>query len=329
MPKSKKAAAKKTPRVKSPKAAKSGRQLPTLNEIKEAAERAHAWLAEREDYYGYLVRRREGRRSPELASHLRGDLQAKQQRDGSWHDPDEEAPSLALTSEALWQLQVLGLKAGSRAIDQGVAWVYSQRGQDGAFGVEGTKARHVTAMPGQENAFFSPGPSDEAEEVTLPNGQIVTSDVGARLLASERALRVLLRADPHDARANASVAALKGLPIYLEYGGTFTPAVLVGALQALGWTARPYTSEVIAGLETLAENQEKDGTWPNVELFFVLEALLEVDHPLALRLMEKAIPRLLETQHKYGAWGRHYLAEQTWMALSVLERALASRAAGD
>ena len=322
MPKQKKAAAKK-PRTKSTATAKPARRIPTAKEIKEAAGRASAWLGERDDYYGYLVRRSRRRGAPELASHLRGDLQAKQQRDGSWHDPDEEAPSLSLAAEALWQLMNLGLSAGSRAIDRGIDWINSRQGADGAFGEGSATARHITPTPGMENAFFSPGKSDEPQEAYLPNGQSVTSDAGARLLASERALRTVLRANPNDPRAIPSVQALRGLPLYSEYGGTFTPAVLAGALQALAWVPTPYHGEVIGALETLAKNQEKDGTWPNVEFFFVLEALLEVRHPLALRLMQKAIPRLMETQHKYGAWGRHYLAEQTWIGLSVLDVAAA------
>ncbi len=79
----------------------------------------------------------------------------------------------------------------------------------------------------------------------------------------------------------------------------------------------------MAGLETLAENRERDGTWPNVELFFVLEMLLEVRHALALRLMEGVAPKLAEGQHKNGSWGRHYMAEQTWIGLCVLERVVA------
>ena len=116
------------------------------------------------------------------------------------------------------------------------------------------------------------------------------------------------------------MAGLRSLPLYLEYGGSHTPAVLVGALQALAWTPSPRPSELLAGLESLADEQAKDGTWPKVEFFFVLEMLLEVKHPLAMTLLRKALPRLLETQHKSGDWGRHYQAAQTWIGVQVLER---------
>ncbi len=175
------------------------------------------------------------------------------------------------------------------------------------------------------SGFFSPGPPDESQEITLPNGQAVTSDVGARLLASERALRVLLRARPADPRTAASVSGLRSVPLYLDYGGTYTPAVLVGALQALAWVEGAVLGEVEAGLETLAGAQESDGTWPNVELLFVVEALLEIDHPLALRMIMRAVDRLLESQLKYGAWGRRHQAAQTWIATRALEAAVESQ----
>ena len=319
MPKKKTATLAKKPRAKS-SAAKSGGKIPTVTEMREAAARARGWLAEREDYHGYLVKKDQGRGAPELATHLRGDIQAQQRRDGYWLDPDEDAPSLVLTSEYLFQLLNLGLAGTSRAVERGIEWMYSMRGADGAFG-EGTALDHtLTPIPGIGNGFFSPCKSDEAMEITLPNGQHIASDAGARLLASERAMRTILRANMDDAQAVPSVAALRGAPLYLEYGGTFTPAVLVGAIQALAWTHTPYIGEVVAGLEALRDNGEADGSWPNVEFFFVLEMLLEVRHPMALRMMEGAMPRLYEGQHKNGSWGRGYMAPQTWIGLNVLER---------
>ncbi|NIQ56629.1 MAG: hypothetical protein GWN85_25135 [Gemmatimonadetes bacterium] len=60
-----------------------------------------------------------------------------------------------------------------------------------------------------------------------------------------------------------------------------------------------------------------------MEFFFVLETLLEVRHPITDHMLRRAAPRLLETQHKYGAWGRRHLGAQTWIAVQVLERVLA------
>ncbi len=95
--------------------------------------------------------------------------------------------------------------------------------------------------------------------------------------------------------------------------------MLVGALQALAWAEGPAPGELHAGLEELAAAQADDGSWPNVELFFVLEALLEIDRPAAVRMLTKAVPRLLEGQLKYGAWGRRHQAAQTWIAVRALE----------
>lgn len=287
----------------------------SIRTLQDSVDKARGWLAERRDYYGFLSRRDTGRGAPELAGHLRGDLRARQEADGSW-DGD-----LVTTVETLWRLLELGLPADAPAVSGALTWMYGLRDQEGSYGAGCTPARHEQGICEHYiGGFFSPGPADEAQEVTLSNGQAVTSDAGARLLISERALRCALRARPDDARASASIAGLKGLPLFLEYGGTFTPAVLVGAVQALAWVPGVALPELEAGLETLGSAQEDDGAWPNVEFFFLLEALLEVDHAAARDMLLRAAPRLLDTQHKYGAWGRNYPAAQTWIAVRVLER---------
>lgn len=309
---------------KSRSGGKQGTAESTLRELQGPMDRARGWLSERRDYHGYLSRRSAVRGAPELARHLRGDIQAKQGREGSWEEGD-----LAASAEALWRLLDLGMPADGPAISRGLDWLYKQREVEGAYGSGCTPGRHEQRICEHYiNGLFSPGPEDETQEITLANGQTVTSDAGARLLASERALRVALRANAGDGRAAASVSGLRGLPFYLEYGGGFTPAVLVGAIQALAWTRGMHCSELEAGLEALAAEQGKDGNWPNVEFFFVLETLLEVKHPLARQILVKAVPRLLEGQHKYGAWGRHYQAAQTWIGLQVLEQALERMKAG-
>lgn len=297
---------------------------PSVRAIQDSIDRARAWLTERRDYYGYLSRRDSGRGAPELAGHLRGDLLAKQGPDGSWGEGD-----VAATAEAIWHLLDFGLPSNSRQVLQAMHWLYGRRDADGSFTSGCSPARHEARICEHFlNGFFSPGAPEESMEITLDNGQTVNSDVGARLLISERTLRMLLRAGPRDPRTAGSVAGLRGLPVYLEYGGSFTPAVLVGALQALGWAHDGYASELEAGLEVMSQAQEKDGTWPNVEFFFVLEMLLEVDHPLSSRMMRRAVEKLLDTQHKYGAWGRNYVAPQSWIAVRVLERVLSEKREG-
>ena len=204
----------------------------TAREILDAADRARGWLAERQDYWGYLARRDTRRGAPELARHLQGDLRAKQGRDGAWYEGD-----LQESEQGIWQLLDLGLPATAQPITLGLDWLYGKRNQAGAYGAGCTPARHEQRIcEHYVTGFFSPGYPDEALDIVLPNGQAVTSDAGARLLMSERALRSALRAQPTDQRATASVAGLRSLPLYLEYGGSHTPAVLVGALQALAWT---------------------------------------------------------------------------------------------
>jgi hypothetical protein len=320
-----KAKAKAAPRTRAKAratpAAQAAKGEVTPRALQDAVDRGRDWLAERRDYFGYLTRRDSGRGAPELAWHLRGDLRAKQGPDGSW----EEGGDLAVTAESLWRLLDLGMAADSPVVEKALDWLYSRRDEEGAYSSGCTPSRHEARICEHfVSGFFSPGPSDEPQELTLSNGQTVTSDAGARLLASERVLRSVLRARRTDPRAHASVMGLRSLPLYLEYGGNYTPAVLVGALQALAWQEAPRSAELEAGLESLAGAQEKEGDWPNVEFFFVLEALLEIRHPAADRMLRQAVPRLLENQHKYGAWGRRHVGSQTWVAVQVLERVLPS-----
>jgi hypothetical protein len=317
-----KQAATTTKRRKTSKQAKGPAEAQLTPRImQDAADRARDWLGQQRDYHGYLSRCDSGRGAPELGGHLRGDLQAKQGPDGSWEEED-----LGVTVEALWQLLDLGLLADAAVVDRALDWMYSRRDVEGAFGSGCTPVRHEQRVCEHFlTGFFSPGESDEPQEIMLSNGQVVSSDTGARLLISERALRTALRARPLDPRATASISGLRGLPLYLEYGGSFTPAVLVGAVQALAWVKGAHSAELDAGLELLATAQEKDGGWPNVEFFFVLEALLETRHPLSTELLTKAAGRLVDTQHKYGAWGRNYVAAQTWIAVQALERVLEAR----
>lgn len=312
---------KKTSKPKARPARRKPEDEPSLRTLQDAIDRARDRLAERSDFHGYLSRRDTGRGAPELARHLRGDLLARQGPEGSWDEGD-----LAESAEGLWRLLDLGLTGESSVVIRALDWLYARRDDDGAFGSGCTPARHEQGICEHFiSGFFSPGPADEPQEVVLGNGQAVTSDTGARLLASERALRSALRASPGDPRAANSISGLRGLPIYLEYGGSFTPAVLVGAIQALTWTRGTVCAELHAGLELLGEAQAKDGTWPNVEFFFVLETLLEVKHPAAFAMLKRAVPRLLETQHKNGAWGRRHQAVQSLIALQVLQHVAAER----
>lgn len=315
-------AGKKRKVGKKRKAGKKRDEGPSSQEIRDGISRARGWLSERRDYYGFLGRQSSRRGAPEMGGHLRGDILARQGPDGSWGE------DLVATSEAAWQLLDLGMRREASAIQRALEWLYSRRDAEGAYGEGCTPARHEQGICEHYlRGFFSPGPADQSQEITLPNGQSMTSDASARLLASERALRTVLRIKADDLRARDSVAGLRGVPLYLEYGGTFTPALLVGALQPLAGSPGAPSGELTAGLDTLAANQAKDGTWPNVELFFVLETLLEVPAARALPMFERALPGLLKAQYNNGAWGRRYQAAQTWIGLQVLERMAAARRA--
>lgn len=287
--------------------------------MQDASELGRRWLAEHGGHWGYLSRRDRSRGAPELARHLRGDLLAKQSRDGSWGEGD-----LLASANAVWRLLDLDTPPASEPLARALDWMYERQDAPGAFGTGCTPARHESELCEHfVGGFFSPAPDDEPQEACLSNGQSVNSDTGARLLISERVLRTVLRANPSDPRARVSIQGLASLPLYAEYGGAFTPALLVGALQALAWVPGGPPSVLVRGLETLAAAQRKtDRSWRNVEDFFALEALLEIDHFTARRLLVSVVPRLLKGQYKNGSWGRRFQATQTWIAVQVIEMAL-------
>ncbi len=289
-----------------------------IRDIQDTVDQARTWLGERGDFYTFLSRSDTLRGAPELGRHLRGDLLAKQGRDGSWGDGN-----LASTAEAIWQLLDLGTNSDFQPFARGLEWLYGRLDAEGSYASGCTPARHEhKTCEHFLRGFFSPGQPNKALEINLPNGQSVTSDVAARLLVSERTLRSVLRANPSDPRSAAAMRGLTSLPLYDDYGGNFTPAVLVGAVQALAWSAGQDADKLVAGLATLAAAQQEDGSWPNVELFFVLEALLETRHPFADEMLKRAVPKLLDSRHKNGTWGRRQMATQTWVAVQVLERTI-------
>lgn len=287
-----------------------------VRQIQDAVDRARDWLGARGDYYTFLSRQDTIRGAPELGRHLRGDLLAKQGRDGSWGNG-----SLVASAEAIWQLLDMGTSPDFQPFARGLDWLYAQLDADGSFASGCTPARHEQGTCEHFlRGFFSPARADQSVEVTLPNGESTSSDTAARLLASERALRSALRAGPGDPRLVGALTGLISLPLYEEYDGAFTPAVLVGAIQALAWSPSLAAEERAVGLATLAAAQEPDGSWPSVEFFFVLETLLEARHPLVAGMLKRAVPRLIETLHRDGTWGKRHAAPQTWIAVQVLER---------
>ncbi len=298
-----------------PSAARKAQSL--IRKVQDAVDEARTWLGQRGDYYTFLSRSDTLRGAPELGRHLRGDLLAKQ-RNGSWGDGN-----LASTAEAIWLLLDLGTSADFPPFARGLEWLFGRLDAEGSYASGCTPSRHEHRICEHFlSGFFSPGHPNEPLEISLPNGQSVSADATARLLVSERTLRSVLRANPRDPRVAAPISGLTSLPLYGDYGESFTPPALVGAVQALAWSAGQDAGKLEAGLLILAAAQQKDGTWPNVEFFFVLEALLETRHPLADAMLKRAVPRLLEVRHKNGTWGRRQIATQTWIAIQVLERAV-------
>ena len=221
--------------------------------------------------------------APELARHLQGDLRAKQGRDGAWYEGDLQESDC----RRIWQPAGPGSAGHATQTDNsGARLVVRVSGtRTGAYGAGCTPARHEQRIcEHYVNGLFQPRLSRRGiGQSLLPNGQAVTSDAGARLLMSERALRSALRAQPtRSAGGSLGGGACAVCPLYLEYGGSLHAGGAGGCVAGACLDAEPEArASWMAGLEVAGGRaQAKDGTWPKVEFFFVLEMLLESEAPV-------------------------------------------------
>lgn len=220
------------------------------------------------------------------------------------------------------ELLDLGAAPGSAPLARVMRWMFDLHGKPGAFGDGCDRERHARRVCGHFVAgFFAPAPPvQRLAPVTVPNGKVYRAEPAARFALSCLALRAALRGGHHARPAVgqhlASLACLAEQ--WTSWSGYFPPDLIVCALHALALAdeGRQEVVERLTGL--VAAHQAENGTWPNADLFHVLEALRAAGTPSALAAVRRAAPALAARQRPDGTFGATAQQERALIALRAL-----------
>jgi hypothetical protein len=288
-----------------------------MNPVHLAIERAATYFAGRETRQGYVARRLLGHPRPEderLAEALMKERRTRVRTDGS------VGGDLVATAWLAWEVLDLGAPNTAQTVHRPVNWILGRQEKDGAFAEGCTPRRHELKLCEHAiGGFFSYRSSGRTvRRLTLPTGAAVTSDQGARFLASCFALRTVLRAGQEERTlVRRHVGSLLALPkMWDSWGGLWAPTLTVGALAAIAWAPPPFRGQLPILSEHLALNQKPDGSWRNLDIVHAVDALVAVPLPQAKEAVALAAPRLAKMQSQKGVIGSGpYAEERTLVAL--------------
>jgi hypothetical protein len=290
-----------------------------MNPVHRALERVSAYFAERPTRPGYVARRLLRVPRPDdtrLAHALVRERRPRQRADGS------VAGDLVATAWFVWELLDLDQPRDSPPVRRAVKWLLARQDRDGAYippaaARRGLVDQKVAALGGFVG-YRAPGRT--IRRLVLPNGASVTSDAGARFLASCYALRSVLRAGrDHETLVRRHLGSLLVLPkLWDTWGGQWAPTIMVGALSAIAWSPLPFRAQLPILAEHLALNQKPDGSWRNLDIVHAVESLVDVPLPQAREAVALASPKLAKMQTHSGGLGTGARGEErTLIALKA------------
>jgi hypothetical protein len=282
----------------------------------ELVSRLARYFAEQSSRAGILARNELGRpapEDPELARDLRAKLAAELRGDGSLGGAS--LPTMWRVHELL----DLGEPLESPAIQAATGWLAALQDRPGAFGEGCDKERH--ARRGCEHfltGFFAPAPPEERlAPVTLPNGKVYRAEAAARFALSALALRALLRARQHTRPAVRQ--HLDSLARFAEqwkdWGAILAPDAIVAGMHALAASGPPWSSAAQRLVPVILRRQAPDGTWPEADLFQMLEMLPTVATPQARIMVGHALPAVAARQRSDDTFGPTARQERALIAL--------------
>lgn len=303
----------------------------TTQNVPGALERLEEVFLGSESVDALLARREAGRPladDPRRAQEKVAEIRTTQGPQGAWN------ANLLTTAESLIRLAELIPPQPGQLQDptatRAITWLRSRRGAPGRYGEGCTPERHRRGLCHHFlGGFFAPTPPVDTpdQQLVLSCGAIFPAGQAARLVASCRALRALLvwgvygnddwlhleglrrilSFDPRDSDAPAPLEAL--------------PEILSALLAAPPDEANH--SAIRTGLIRLIRSQRADGSWPELDIFHILDMLLvatekgygddEVD--AALR---RAAGQLAVSQQDHGSWERDTLPRRSWIGWRTL-----------
>jgi hypothetical protein len=282
----------------------------------ELVSRLARFFAERASRAGILGRAALGQPAPGdpgLAADLRAKLAAELRRDGS-------VGGAALpTMWRVHELLDLGEPPDSPAILGATSWLAALQGRPGAYGEGCDKERHARRTCGHFlTGFFAPAPPEQRlAPVTLPNGKVFRAEAAARFALSALALRALLRARqsarPGVRRHLESVARFAEQ--WKDWDAALAPDAIVAGMHALAESGPPERSAAQRLMPVVLRRQAPDGTWPDADLFPMLDMLGAVASPEARTMVRHALPALAARQRPDGTFGATAREERALIAL--------------
>jgi hypothetical protein len=252
----------------------------------------------------------------ELLSLLLGALEAEIRADGT------VGGAVVPTIWRVHELVDLGRRGEDAAVHRAMSWVLELQGKPGAFGGGCDKPRHAQRIcEHYVRGFFAAAPPEQRlAPITLPNGKVFRAEPAARFAISCLALRGALRTG-HEGRAEVQqhVGSLVALAEqWTGWSGFFAPDVIVAGMHALALAGPRHQAVVERLVKLLAEYQAPDGSWPNADLFHVLEALVATRHPQAKAVIQRTRSALAVRQRADGTFGSPAQQERALIALRAV-----------
>lgn len=220
------------------------------------------------------------------------------------------------------ELLELGHHGDQAGVIRVMGWILNMQEKPGAFGEGCSDQRHANKVCKHfVGGFFSAAPPNERlSPVSLPSGKVFRSEGAARFAISCLALRAALMAGherrPAIQRHLESLAALR--ETWTTWNGYFTPDAIVSALAALAVSPPPFRELLPDLTGFVAHHQSDDGTWPNADIFHVIDALVAAGTLKAKLAVCQAVPALLERQRPDGGFGTTAQEERALIGLRAL-----------
>jgi hypothetical protein len=285
----------------------------------EAIEQLRLYFAPLATRQGILAREALGQPAPDdraLSLRLLDRMRLEGRADGS------VAGGVVATAWRAHELLDLGCEADEPQWVRTMGWIMGLQGRPGAFSDGCTPTRHSHhACEHFISGFFSPGPPEQRiAPIMLPNGKVFRADPAARFAISCLALRAALRGGLAHRREveQHTVSLLQLQNQWHDWSGYFAGDVIVSGLHALASVSGPRRDQVPQLAAVLAANQTEEGSWPNADLFLVIEALLSIGSAEARAVLRRAIPVLLAKQRADGSFGATAQQERALIALRAL-----------